>query len=466
MSAIPAALLREILTMAPLTAALAANRFGLGAGKSELDDIGSHGVDWLRAQLKRTGPAFDASNLSPSHQTLTRFFDERRQRQKTKRENPERGNPRALMEVRRTAYENEITARTKRAVATDAPLRERLAHFWSNHFTVSATKPQVAAIAGAYEREAIRPHITGGFFDMTLAALKHPAMLLYLDNAQSTGPNSPVGKRRKRGLNENLAREVLELHTMGAAGGYTQDDVIALAKALTGWTVVGRRAAHGTPGTFSFDARRHEPGAKTLLGKTYRTDGQRQAENMLADVMRHPATATHIATKLARHFTADAPPGALIDRLAANFRKTDGDLEALANTLISSPEPWQTPLAKFKTPHDFIISALRGLDAPPEKSRHLLGAYTMLGQRPFFAPSPAGWPDDALSWVGPDAIKKRLEWANALTARIPAQRDPRDLAERLLGETLKPQTRQAIARASDASQGFVLLFMSPEFQRR
>ena len=448
------------------SAAIAATRFGLGARKDDLKEIGTHGVDWLRAQLKEGSPPLDDPALSPSHELVAAFFEQIRQRRKDRRTQPVERRSRPMMDALHATYEKEINARTARAVSTHAPLPERLVYFWSNHFTVSATKPQVAIAAGAFEREAIRPHVTGRFIDMALAVLKHPAMLLYLDNAQSTGPKSRAGKRRDRGLNENLAREVLELHTMGAGSGYTQDDVIAFAKALTGWTLAAHHASEGRKGAFFFDDRRHEPGVRRVLSKTYDADGMHQAENILRDVARTPATAMHIANKFARHFVADEPPAALVERLAATFRKTGGDLRALAATLIASPEAWQTPLAKIKTPQDLIFSTLRGLGAKPWLNRRILGSFKLLGQLPFFAPSPAGWPDDAAAWTGPDAIAKRLEWISALAAHIPGARDPRDLAERLLGGTLSGETRQAVARASSPAQGFVLLFMSPEFQRR
>src|ERR1700744_4124152 len=217
----------------------------------------------------------------------------------------------------------------------------RVAVFWSNHFCISANKGGLARMgAGSFEREAIRPHVFGRFAEMLMAVEQHPAMLFFLDNQQSLGPDSRAGQNRKRGLNENLAREIMELHTLGVGGGYTQDDVTSLARIITGWTFAGRQGQLGTPGTFVFNANAHEPGAQLLLGKTYEDNGVAQGEAALADIARHPSTAKFIATKFARHFVADDPPPALVARLQEVFRKSDGDLKALATALVDSDEAW------------------------------------------------------------------------------------------------------------------------------
>ena len=242
-------------------------------------------------------------------------------------------------------------ARFQRAARAEVGFAERLVHFWSNHFCISAAKgPLVRVAAGCFEREAIRPHVLGRFGAMLQAVESHPAMLAYLDNALSFGPNSPAGRNRNRGLNENLAREILELHTLGVDGGYTQADVTALARIITGWTFSGREGRLGEPGTFVFFPNGHEPGDHTLLGKAYAAGGVKQGEAALADLARRPATARHIAGKLARHFVADEPPPSLVDRLAKVFRETDGDLKAVAIALVDSDEAWTTPLAKMRTP--------------------------------------------------------------------------------------------------------------------
>ena len=251
--------------------------------------------------------------------------------------------------VRREVFQDKSAARVSHAASTDAPFVERLVQFWSNHFCISASKgPGVRIMAGGFEREAIRPHVLGRFGDMLKAVEQHPAMLIYLDNAQSIGPNSQAGRNRGRGLNENLAREILELHTLGVDGGYTQADVTSLARIITGWTIVdqrfaaaqpkGRPAQNLTVGTFMFAQPRHEPGQQTVLGKVYADNGLATGEEALADLARHPATARHIARKLAQHFVSETPPPALVARLEKTFRDTDGNLGAVAKALASAPE--------------------------------------------------------------------------------------------------------------------------------
>ena len=244
-------------------------------------------------------------------------------------------------QIRRDAFIDEAVARFRQASTTDAAFLERLVMFWSNHFCVSANKGPVRGIAGAYEREAIRPFVLGRFADMLLAVEKHPAMLIYLDNQQSVGPNSRAGTNRGLGLNENLAREILELHTLGVGGGYSQEDVTNLARILTGWTVGNLANALSEPGKFFFAAARHEPGERTVVGKRYSDRGVQSGEEVLRDLAAHPATAAHIARKLAQHFVAEAPPPALVARLEKTFLDTGGDLGALAKTLATSEEAWQ-----------------------------------------------------------------------------------------------------------------------------
>jgi len=231
--------------------------------------------------------------------------------------------PQPLNVIQKT-FRAEALARLQRATLVECGFTERLVVFWSNHFCISATKGELARIwAGAFEREAIRPHVLGRFADMLKAVEQHPAMLFFLDNQQSLGPDSRAGLNRKRGLNENLAREILELHTLGVDGGYSQDDVTSLARIITGWTYAGRQGQLGTPGSFVFNANAHQPGAQRLLGKVYENNGVAQGEAALADIARHPATAKFIASKFARHFVADDPPPALVARLREVFSRSD-----------------------------------------------------------------------------------------------------------------------------------------------
>lgn len=360
----------------------------------------------------------------------------------------------------------EFAARVGRALDTDAPFLERLVQFWSNHFCVSAARGLLVRVtAGAYEREAIRPHVLGRFADMLRAAEQHPAMLDYLDSRRSVGPNSLAGLRRKRGLNENHAREILELHTLGADGGYTQEDVTNLARILTGWNISGPNRADVSPGVFVFQRGRHEPGDWVVLGHRYRDEGVATGERALDDLARHPSTARHIARKLAAHFVGERAPHALVDRLAATFRRTDGDLAAVTKALVASPEVWDTPARKMLPPFDFVIAVMRGLQLtlPPQRVVRIAG---LLGQPLWRPPSPKGWSDSDDAWAGPSGLRERLRVAERAARMVRADVDPRQAARDLFGDGLDEHAAQAIARAETRAQGLELLIMSPGFQRR
>lgn len=356
----------------------------------------------------------------------------------------------------------ELTARLNRALSGEADFLERLVLFWSNHFAVSLTKggPMAGAV-GPFERTVIRPGITGRFADLLLAVTRHPAMLFYLDNQASTGPNAPLGLRLNRGINENLAREILELHTLGVDGGYTQADVTAFAMALTGWTFPAPNAPE--PGQFLFRAAAHEPGPRTVLGRDYPQEGEAQAQAILEDVARHPSTARFIATKLARHFVADVPPPALVARLAATFTRTDGDLGAVSRALVEADEAWAPPLTKLRSPYEFLIAAHRTVGIQTMRPR-MIGMLDNMGQ-PILRPgSPAGFPDTSADWLAPDAIKTRVDFAIELAARFTG--DPAAVGRETMGPALTDETLTAIRRAESGPQGLTLLLMSPEFQRR
>jgi uncharacterized protein (DUF1800 family) len=295
--------------------------------------------------------------------------------------------------------------------------------------------------------------------------VQHPAMLAYLDNAQSFGPTSMAGLRQKRGLNENLAREILELHTLGVGGGYTQADVTSLAQVLTGWTFSGAQGRAGEPGVFAFFPRAHEPGDRVLLGKRYKAAGIEQGQAVLADLARHPSTARHIATKLAQHFVADAPPAALVDRLAAVFKSTDGDLKALAIALIEDDEAWSVSQAKIRSPYEFLMAAVRATGHVPEDVRLLLAPLVVMGMPLWQPPGPNGWPDTAAAWATPKGMKSRLDISAAIAARA-KDANPGQLMDACLGQTVSAETRQAVGRAESRQQGLALLLMSPEFQWR
>ena len=361
-------------------------------------------------------------------------------------------------------YLDEAKARFNAALGAEIGFVERLVWFWSNHFCVSADKGNVRQICGAYEREAIRAHVLGRFGDMLLAVESHPAMLIYLDNARSIGPDSLAGLRQKRGINENLAREILELHTLGVRSVYTQEDVTRFANVITGWTLVGMREDPARGGEFEFNARTHQPGAQMVIGKSYPDTGVEQGRAVLAALARHPATAKHVATKLVRHFVADEPPPALVERLAKRFLATQGDLKEVAKTLVTSPEAWESPRAKLKRPGEWIIGALRAVGFTPPDIGLMMQAHNLLGE-PLWRPSaPKGFTDESAPWL--DGLAQRLDIANQLARRVGGQADPREVFEEALAPLASTETRQAITRAESRPQALALLFMAPEFQRR
>jgi uncharacterized protein (DUF1800 family) len=374
--------------------------------------------------------------------------------------------PQPLNVIQKT-FRAEALARLQRATLVECGFTERLVVFWSNHFCISASKGELARIwAGAFEREAIRPHVLGRFADMLRAVEQHPAMLFFLDNQQSLGPDSRAGQNRKRGLNENLAREIMELHTLGVGGGYTQDDVTSLARIITGWTFAGRQGQLGVPGSFVFNANAHQPGPQMLLGKTYEATGLAQGEAALADIARHPSTANFIATKLVRHFVADDPPPALVARLRDVFVKTDGDLKAMATALVDSDEAWKAPLTKMRSPYDFLVASGRLLARVPEDPGRYLNSLSLLGQ-PLWSPAgPNGFPDTSAAWAAPEGIKLRLDIAAQVASRLGDNIDPLDLLEFAAADAASVETRKTVERAESRQQALALLLMSPEMQRR
>lgn len=481
--------------------AIALDRFGLGA--RPVDKPGTDPRGWVASQL--TGFVASPAPIAaqPGHaQLLEMFRDYRQEAAAARREkrqmpaeapamgsgedamrpdDPLRDVPQMLRRGLREAYAGATNARLLSALQTDAPFPERLAHFWANHFAVSADKLAVIPLAGNYEFEAIRPHVMGRFADMLSAAVLHPAMLLYLDQAQSVGPGSPIAQRagrfaermgRKLGLNENLGREIMELHTLGVRTGYSQADVTELARALTGWTIAGQgqgrmaRLVPGAPGEVVFAEGLHEPGARAIMGKTYPEGGGEQAKAVLADLARHPSTARHIATKLARHFIADNPPAAAIARLEQAYLASDGDLPTVYRALVATPEAWASGPGKFRNPWDWTVASLRatGLTQLPGRQA-AAGLLQQLGQ-PIWRPgSPAGWGDTAPDWAGPGALMTRVEVAQQLAGRIGDAVDARQLSATVLPDA-GSETRQAIERSESPALGLALMLSSPEFLRR
>jgi uncharacterized protein (DUF1800 family) len=450
-----------------IQAAIATNRFGLGAQPGEMARAGGDPRGFLEAQVRASGADQPAGSYRSSLQMMEAFGDYKDRRREMKRtasaadlKARKRDEYRAMRQVGELP---ELLGRDRLAATTSAGFRERWARFWSNHFSVSGKKPQIAALAGPFEREAIRPRVFGRFEDLLMASTHHPCMLMYLDQDGSIGPNSMVGGSGRRGLNENLAREVMELHTVGLAAGYSQADVTEFARALTGWTLdLGQ---DGFPAReFLFRTSWHEPGARSVLGRNYAEGGEDQARAILRDLARHPSTAGHLSTKIAAHFVADEPPPALVERLTRAWRDSDGALDRVALTLIQSPEAWEEQPRKFKTPSDFMVSSWRALGYAPDQPGEVLRPQQELGQRPMQAPSPKGWPDDAASWAAPGEIVKRISISQLLVERV--DREPAAVAADALGATLSATAATAIARAESRPQALAILLMSPEFQRR
>jgi uncharacterized protein (DUF1800 family) len=483
-------------------AALVLSRFGLGARQGDIAQIGADPRGALKDEIaQRRVPLPVGDELAPSPALLRDFFAyadtrrEERQRRATAAAAapaeaaggggiaaPSRSGEAAPMQAPSPPAAPSAPAELplpRRIFLAEAKARfcgtihepligfgERLAMFYANHFAVSAAKgPQLRMLAGAFEREAIRPHVFGRFADMLVAVETHPAMLFYLDNRVSVGPNSKAGQNRKRGLNENLAREILELHTLGVNGGYTQSDVTSLARMITGWSVAGPKGALGEPGSFIFVPNAHEPGQHELLGRRYAQGGFEQGRAALLDLTRHPATAAHLASKLARHFVADAPPASLVDKLTRRFRETDGDLAAVALALIEADEAWSPGLVKLRSPLEFMVAMLRATATRPEPQR-VLGGLNLMGQ-PYWQPAgPNGFPDNLEAWASPEGMKMRMDIANAVAGRSAGAFEPMELAESRLGALLSDETRDAIAHAASRTQGLAIALMSPEFQRR
>jgi uncharacterized protein (DUF1800 family) len=458
-------------------AAIAANRFGLGAKPGDLDIIATDPRGWLEAQLKGGPPLLAAPGLKSVTEILSEGFRltrERREQQQAGAATPDNVQAvlKRLPQYYRPIYIAEVQARMRNGVSTQRPFVERLVYFWSNHFAVSVDKLAVTGVAGSLEREAIRPHVLGNFYDLLLAVEQHPAMLLYLDNQRSVGPESVQAQRaakreRTLGLNENLAREILELHTLGVDGGYTQADVTSFAKVLTGWSLgLGDVRDQGVAGAFTFRPLIHEPGSQSVYRHSYSQTDLNQGKAVLKDLAMAPATARHIATKLARHFIADDPSQHVVTQIAQAFEKSGGDLPSVYRAVIACQEAWVPQQPKFKTPQDYVLSIYRGLEIPVSERADSILPFDTLGQRQFSPGSPAGYPDRSADWDGSSALMKRIEFADALAQALSAPPKVADLGPQLLGASYTDETCTSIARAASTSQALTLLLTSPEFLRR
>jgi uncharacterized protein (DUF1800 family) len=469
-------------------AALVLHRFGLGPRAGSIAAIASDPRGALLAELEQPEAGVARHpDLPPAAQAARDAFDFRSARQarqiaqrKAEEERAAAGGavqdameakpaeagaaapaPEEPPNLPQQNFFREVEARIDAALHADIGFVERLVWFWSNHFCVSADV--VPSMAGGYEREAIRPHVLGRFADMLRAAESHPAMLIYLDNSRSIGPKSVAGLIRTTGLNENLAREILELHTLGVRSVYTQQDVTSFAKVITGWTIIPFQGNPDHGGEFVFNARMHEPGPQVVVGATYQDTGLEQGRAVLANLARHPATAAHVARKLVRHFVADDPPESLVERLTKTLLDSEGDLKAVARALVVAPETWVTQRTKLKRPSEWLISAWRAIGTAPEP-RRILETQAYLGERLWRPPAPKGFADEQPAWM--DGLAQRLDIANRIAERVAATIEPDAFMETALGPLATADTRQAVARAESRQQALTLLLMAPEFQRR
>jgi uncharacterized protein (DUF1800 family) len=451
-------------------AVLALQRFGMGPRPGSVAAIEADPRGALIAELERPPTDLVAASALPSSAKAFRTVadanaqrlaqQKRQQMSGTVMAPPPMGD--AVPDPGRQTYLEETKIRIEAALNAEIGLTERLVWFWSNHFCISADKIQ--SMSGAYEREAIRPHVLGRFVDLLLAVEGHPAMLFYLDNSVSMGPNSTAGINRSRGLDENLARETLELHTLGVRSGYTQDDVINFAKVLTGWTLVVPDGSPERGGEFAFNPRLHEPGAQTVMGKVYEQEGVEQGRAVLLDLAAHPATATHVATKLARHFIADTPPAALVERMAKVFLDTAGDLREVAKTMVLADESWTQPPNKLKCPCEWRVGMFHACGLAQIDPARFTERQAFLGERLWRPLSPKGYPDDEASWI--DGMGRRLDVANKFAERMADKVEPETVMESVLGSAVSAEVKQTVGSADSRQQALALLFMSVEFQRR
>lgn len=450
------------------SAAIAANRFGLGAKPSELEYAEKKPKKWLTAQL--TPVSFD-QNLPNSNDLLQQLNDYQAIRKQNKKNKVSEEQDKKDKKIRsrfiQSTYRKVATDAFVQSINSDNSLAWRLLDFFSNHFSVTANGPVMTVIAATLEREAIADNLFGNFEDMLLAVSKHPAMLIYLNNERSFGPNSKLATKSKRpkkgiGLNENLAREILELHTLGVNGGYSQGDVIELAKGITGWSVANPKRDDDVG--FTFRAWGKEPGSRVLLGKTYKQKGIKQGEAMLKDLATHPSTAKFVCSKLVKHFISDNPDPELVNILVKRWQKTGGNIKEVMQALINSDLAWLAQQQKFKTPREFVQSSLRALNIKSIQFKQLFFTLSTFGQQPFNAGSPAGFSDEQQDWDGANALMAKIDWIALLAKKHSAN------AETVLQDTLALQpthhTYKSVIRAESRSQALALMLLSPEFLRR
>ncbi len=507
------------------------NRIGFGAGPGDIERVRHMGLaTYVDQQLhpERLPDSGMTARLA-SLETLTKstreladeyFVPALRAKVEAKREagkqapQGEEGKPARTpeqmeaMRRQREVVEELSQQKILKAAFSDRQLEEVMVDFWFNHFNVFAGKGATQVYLTEFERDAIRPHVFGKFHDLLEATAKSPAMLFYLDNWQSADPNAPDqrenmrnrrgpfgrpfgrtsrpvtdqqnAQRRKRGLNENYGRELMELHTLGVDGGYTQQDVVAVARCFTGWTIAAPRQGGG----FRFEPRMHDRGEKIVLGQKIQAGGEQQDGERVLDILaKHPSTARFISTKLVRRFVADTPPASLVDRAARRFTETGGDIREVLRTILTSPEFFAADAyrAKIKTPFEFVVSAVRATGSDVTDARPLVQAVRQLGMPLYYCQPPTGYADRADAWVNTGALLNRMNFALGLvggrmrgvepSANNPVPRDSTGAAREylvtnVLAGDVSDATQSTLSRAGDVRQVAALTLGSPEFQRR
>ncbi|MGB7415887.1 MAG: DUF1800 domain-containing protein [Thermosynechococcaceae cyanobacterium] len=450
------------------------SRLSLGPRPGDLEHVQSIGVEgYIKEQLspqtlkqppplKQQLQQFETLKLAPMQVIQIYRPQQAKGQSEAERKAAQKRRNQPLSEARQ--------ARIVQAIASPSQLEEVMVNFWFNHFNVSWDKGNVRYWIGDYEKSAIRPYALGSFRELLGATAQHPAMLFYLDNWLNTDPNSPGARGQFKGLNENYARELLELHTLGVDGGYTQTDVVAIAEALTGWGIPRPPQAAQYPAGFVFDAKRHDNRPKTVLGSKITGQGQAAGEQVLDLLAQHPATARHISYELAQYFVADQPPQPLVKRLTDRYLKTDGDIRSVLDTLFHSPEFWDTKYVgtKFKPPYEYVLSTLRaqGSDVNIDTNR-VLGMLNQLGMPLFNCRTPDGYANTQAEWLNPEAVTRRVSLATTIArggGRQAVAADP-DQLMRAVGPQISPQTQSVIA-TSPKNLRAALMLGSPDLMYR
>ncbi|MGF1760719.1 DUF1800 domain-containing protein [Photobacterium sagamiensis] len=445
---------------------LAQQRFGFGAALA--NSLQSY---TLSAQVETVPYKHDAlAGLTPTNDIIIEMGHFQQKRRKSKKKQAEK---QKIQQQENTfskqQYNEQIHARNLQTLHSPLDFQERLIQFWSNHFAISVDKRKIRPLAATIENDIVRKYWNGNFKDMLMGSIKHPAMLIFLDNNLSIGPHSKVGKKRNKGLNENLAREIMELHTLGVNGGYSQTDVTSLAKAITGWTVSFNENQPG----FAFNFSMHEPGSISLLNKSYPQAGIKQGEACLNDLALHLSTANYIAAKLALHFAGDGQQD-LVEKLSSAFLKHKGELKPLYHILINHPACLVETPVRFRTPQEWFFAVLRsvGMEPTGKQMRNMLDR---LGQTPFMAGSPAGWSDYDRDYNSPSALVQRWQIANVIAAMAVKHAKSEgkkplslfsDVRTTLYGDYLDQHTEVATNKAESVASKLSLLWLSPQFQYR